>query len=360
MKKLFVLDKDREDDYSKELLYALEKAKATVPDVEFIYLDQLRLSLLQEKHVDVVISNGMTPEWHYTLKGLGCVSIVFDVQDTYVPLSDIVIDPKANNKIGNFGTSDYSLLDNPNFDFNDISNLVKKLAWDTDFFGFGIGYISSRNLTDNIYNKVHKFAVDNDVRVLEYLCNCHDQESVRVAEKQDFHFVDIRLTFEITPKPIHEEMPDGFTMGVAQPSHIKELRRLSSNLYKNSRYYFDGNFDPEKVDEFYQSWTEKAVLGTFDNVCYCVFKDDKPVGFSTLRFHDAVSANFGLSGFLPEFQGLGLARKVFNHSINACAERGIKKLFTVTQGRNYGSQRLFQSVGFKTYSTELWYHKWLS
>ena len=49
-----------------------------------------------------------------------------------------------------------------------------------------------------------------------------------------------------------------------------------------------------------------------------------------------------------------------NYIINQSAAKGIKKIFVVTQGRNYMAQRLYQSAGFKTFSTELWYHKWLS
>ena len=361
MQKLFVIDKERKDDYSKELLYALEKAKAQDAKTDFIYTDQLKLSLLQERGVDVLISNGLTPEWHYTLKGLGCVSIVFDVLDTFVSLSDIVIDHKANNQISNFGTSDFSLFDNPNFNFNEIANLVKKLAWDTDFFGVGVGYVSSRNLTENIYNKIRKFANTNDIQILEYLCNCHDRESVQVAERQGFHFVDIRLTFEIKTKEVEQEtLPASFAYGVAEPRHIDELKRVGSHLYKDSRYYYDGHFDPQKINEFYRSWVEKAVLCTFDDICYCIFKDDMPVGFCTLRYTKLESANIGLVGFSEDFQGLGLGKKLISYVINKSVTKGIKKIFVVTQGRNYMAQRLYQSAGFKTFSTELWYHKWLS
>lgn len=361
MQKLFVIDKDRSDDYGKELLYALEKAKAQDPKADFIYTDQLKLSLLQERNTDVLISTGLSPEWHYTLKGLGCVSIVFDVLDKYVSLADIVIDHKANNQISNFGTSAFSLFDNPNFNFNEIANLVKKLAWDTDFFGVGVGYVSSRNLTENIYRKIHKFSYANDIKILEYLCNCHDRESVQVAERQGFHFVDIRLTFEVKTKQMEMEvLPEGFSYGIAKPEHIEELKRVGSNIYKDSRYYFDGHFDPQKINEFYRGWVEKAVLGTFDDLCYCIFKGDRPVGFCTLRYTKLESANIGLVGFSEDFQGLGLGKKLMNYVIHESAAKGIKKIFVVTQGRNYMAQRLYQSAGYKTFSTELWYHKWLS
>ena len=270
MKKLFVIDKDRSDDYSKELLYALEKVKAQDAAADFIYTEHLKLSLLQDREIDVLISNGLSPQWHYTLKGLSCVSIVFYVLADFVQLADIVIDHKANNQISNFGTSAFSLFDNPNFNFNEIANLVKKLTWDTEFFGVGVGYVSSRNLTENIYRKIHTFSASNDIKILEYLCNCHDRESVLVAERQGFHFVDIRLTFEVKTKLAEPEaLPEGFTYGIAKAHHIDELKRVGSNIYKDSRYYFDGHFDPQKINEFYRGWVEmpvKIISAIFVNI----------------------------------------------------------------------------------------------
>lgn len=120
------------DDYGKDLLYALEKAKTHNTKADFIYVNQLKLSLLQEKRIDVLISNGLSAEWYYTLKGLGCVSIVFDVLDDFISLADIVIDHKANNQISNFGTSDFSL-----FDIR-ISILMRSLIWQKNSSGIQI------------------------------------------------------------------------------------------------------------------------------------------------------------------------------------------------------------------------------
>lgn len=361
MRKLFVIDKNRDDDYSRELRVALDRAKATDTGADFIYTRELKLSLLEERQTDVLISNGLSPEWQYTLRGLGCVSIVFDALQVFGKMADIVIDHKANNQISNFGTSEFSLFDNPNFNFNEIANLAKKLSWDTDFFGFGVGYISSRNLSENICRKVHRFAADHQIRVLEYLCNCHDRESVNEAEKNGFHFVDIRLTFELQTKALEpEELSGGFSFGIAGPRHIEDLKNVGSHIYKDSRYYFDGNFSAEKINEFYRGWVEKAVLGTFDHVCFCIFKDDRPVGFCTIRYSKLETANIGLVGFSAEYQGMGLGRKLMQYVISECSKKGIKKIFVVTQGRNYMAQRLYQAAGFRTFSTELWYHKWLS
>jgi dTDP-4-amino-4,6-dideoxy-D-galactose acyltransferase len=358
MRKLFVIDKNRNDDYSKELLCAFEKISASEGKAESISLDQLDSSI---EGKDVVISNGLIDEWHNKLKRLGCVSIVFDALKEFAPLADIVIDHRANNKSANYGTEQYSLTGNPKFDFNAVADLVKKLSWDTDFWGLGYGQIKSKTLTENVYHKVEHYARANDIKFLEFLCDADDQQNIFTAEKLGFHLGDIRITFDVKGKRVDmEPLPEGMHYGIAEERHIDELKRISKDLYKISRYYYDGHFDKQKVSEFYNAWVEKAVRGTFDHICYCVFEGDKPIGFATFRYLTPGNALFGLGAFSNEYQGLQLGRKLFRHVININAEeKGITYVTSTTQGRNYMTQRMHQSIDFRTASIELWFHKWL-
>ncbi|MFN8308774.1 MAG: GNAT family N-acetyltransferase [Chitinophagales bacterium] len=358
MKKLFVQQDGRTDDYARELRVAYEQCVAD-KEITAATTAELTFENLSREKPDVVISNGLLPEQHFMLKGLGIVSIVFDEKAAFQSLADIVIDYKANDRTGNFGTTQFSLYDNPNFNFTEIANLVKLLPWDSNFFGMAVGYVSSRNLTENIYNKVNGFVKQHHIRLLEYLCNCHDRESVKVAEQHRFQFTDIRLTFDCntSPQPT-PQLPEGFTLGLAEKKHIHALKRCGSGLYKDSRYYFDGNFEESKLNDFYEGWVEKAVLGTFDHLCYTIFDKGEPVGFCTIRNSLGHTAIIGLVGFAPEYQGMGLGKKLLQFVIGECHKAGQQKIFVVTQGRNYGAQRLYQSTGFRTFSTELWYHKW--
>ncbi|MFN8276673.1 MAG: GNAT family N-acetyltransferase [Chitinophagales bacterium] len=359
MKKLFVTDASRTDDYGRELRVALEQVRKNDPYTVALSAEDLDIERLQLEQPDVVVSNGLNAAQHYMLRGLGIVNVVFDEKASFGPLADIVIDYKANDQIGNFGTSKFSLFDNPNFNFAEIANLVKLLPWDTNFFGFGVGYVSSRNLTENIYHKVAGFVRQHQIRLLEYLCNCHDRESVKIAEQHQFHFTDIRLTFDCkTSAQNIAALPEGYSYGLAEKRHIRALQECSADLYKDSRYYFDGNFETSKLNDFYQGWVEKAVLGTFDHLCYCIFDGDTPTGFCTIRNAANQSAIIGLVGFAPKYQGMGLGKKLLQYVIDQCHRNGQEKIYVVTQGRNYGAQRLYQGAGFKTFSTELWYHKW--
>lgn len=356
MKKVFIFQ-DQQNDYIDELKCALTQCKN---DACQISLAQLSCDYITQNEIDVVISNGLPKEWYFTLKGMGIVTITFEDWSIYAKYADIVIDFKNESGNRNFCGANFSVCKNENFDFAETANLIIKLIWDSDFFGYPIAYVTSKHLTDAILNRIEKFIHRNKIKLVEYLCNCHDNESVRNAEKYGFHFTDIRLCFEKTltqENPI--TLPNSIRFGSAVESDIPELRKISENLYRDSRYFFDGNFEVAKVHEFFQGWVEKAVRGQFDDVCFCLFENELPIGFCTIKYNKMQSASIGLFGFATKYQGQGLATKLLYITFNHLLLKGISNINVVTQGRNYPAQRLYQSVGFKTFSTELWYHKWL-
>ena len=179
MKILFVTNK-RRTDYSQEL----EAARRLFAESLVIQESDLTLEFLKKNHVDIVISNFLSEEWAYNLKGLGIVSIVIDSISKY-PISDIVIDYKAKTSKRYFTGPSYSFLEGNFKSFPKIVNMVEMLPWDSDFFGFPIALITSKYLTQSIYEKIDRFKRHNSVRLFQYLCNCHDKRSVMCAEDNE-------------------------------------------------------------------------------------------------------------------------------------------------------------------------------
>ncbi|MGE4505032.1 MAG: GNAT family N-acetyltransferase [Desulfovibrionaceae bacterium] len=153
-------------------------------------------------------------------------------------------------------------------------------------------------------------------------------------------------------------MPEGFTFGLAEERHIPSLTAMSRDLFTHSRYVFDEHFDTEKVNSFYSGWVEKSVRGQLDDECWCLFDLHRPVAFCTLRYGKEKAANIGVLGLDDLYQGRGLGKRLLQCLFNQLLELDVKTLTVVTQGRNIPAQNLYQSVGFRTKATQLWYHKW--
>ena len=241
----------------------------------------------------------------------------------------------------------------------DIISLFKKLQWDSDYFGINIGYVSCLRLTPNIERIVKEFTRKEKIDLLEYLCNCHDKVSVLNAERSGYSFVDIRLTFERhLTNTFSLPMRKDFRVDKGCLQDIEKLRSIASDIYKDSRYYFDGEFDRSRVIDFYVNWIEKAILGNFDDYAFVMYRKDDPVGFCTIKEYKKNAVSIGLVGMDKEIQGNGMAEYLLNSSLMKLKKRGKRYVEVVTQGRNYEAQRLYQKCGFITKKTELWYHKW--
>jgi ribosomal protein S18 acetylase RimI-like enzyme len=349
MKKIFVADRQRDDDYSRELSRFYDYITSREGEVDRIDILDLSDTLIKDRGPDLIISGGLSAEWHAILTGEGIVSVVLGPYKEFGALADIVIDYKGDHADGTINT-----------DYRGVTDLVRKLDWDTDFWGLGIGSIKAPVITQSICTRIESFAAANDIKMLEYLCSSSDRDSIVTLEDHHYHCSDIRVTLEAMARmSVIEPLSEGMTFGVAEPRHIDALRRISDDLYTQSRYYFDSHFDRGKVNELYNTWVEKAVLGTFDHLCYCVFHDGVPVGFATFRDTGSGTANIGLVGVSEKYKGLGLGKKMIGNLISESAGRGFTHITTVTQGRNLWAQRLYQSAGFKTKAVQLWYHKWL-
>ena len=359
MNRLILYQNQSGNEYNKQLK-CIEKEICAKSYIQSLSLETISEKDFVDKNIDVVISTGLPSDWYCILRRLQIVTITIDDLASYRDSADIVIDCKSDDERHCLSGKEYDLRMRTDFNINEYTELISKSEWDSNFFNFPVAYLRSRYLTDSIYYRIKKFIREEKIRLVEYLCNCHDARSVIVAEKNDFHFVDMRLTFKRNIcKEEEVGLPHGMSINLAVEKDIPFLREISSDAYIDSRYYFDSNFDNTKVVEFYKSWVEKAVLGKFDHECLCLFNHEKPIGYVTIRYIANKNAQIGLIGISKMYRGQNLGKKILNYLFNYLFKKGINKIFVVTQGRNYYAQRLYQGRGFVTDRTELWFHKWI-
>jgi len=325
-----------------------------------IHQDNLTIDLLTSNKINVVVSDGLSKQWYMALRGMGIITITFGRHDVFYELSDIVVDYLGSDEREKtfFGVSS-SYSSNLN-NLEKVFDIIHMLDWDSNFFGFNIAYISCLHLTQSIWMQVSDYIKSNNIRLIEYLCDCHDARSVNIAEKNGFNFVDIRLNFTIsTSEFMVYKLSDNIIFSKATKRDIPKLRNIANGIYKDSRYFFDGNFDQDKVNDFYQGWVEKGVLGEFDDECWCLYIEGIACAFSTIKYISKKEAAIGIVGVSEHFRGSGLGNQLMSSIMQLLKGRGINKVNVVTQGRNYAAQNLYQSVGFRIKSTQLWYHKWI-
>ena len=242
----------------------------------------------------------------------------------------------------------------------DLISICQLLEWDTTFFGVKVATLNVRRLTEPIVTHTLHTCEHWKVDCLYYLADCHHAQSVRLAEKYGFHFVDIRLTFEYAL--VRNGVPDRLGNNVVEvrpsvPDDVPYLREIARKSYIHSRYYFDTGFPRERCEAFYTEWIEKSCYGYADQVLVAEF-DGRPVGYVTCQLRTPFTGGIELVGVDAARRGKAIGKSVVYAALNWFKQQGVEVVEVVTQGRNYAAQRLYQHCGFVTKQTQLWYHKW--
>lgn len=235
------------------------------------------------------------------------------------------------------------------------------LPWDSEFFGFQIGRVNGNRLDPALAAEVDIWCVAEKIRCLYFLAAAEDAGTVETAERQAFHQVDIRVTFELR-LPLAgtaPAQPEGVLIRPARQADIAALKAIGSVSYTLSRFYFDPGFPRQRCDDLYSVWVEKSCQGYADEVLVAEI-GGQAEGFITLKRSDPDSpvGEIGLVGISPSAQGRGLGPLLVEHSLGWFARQGMTQAEVVTQGRNIRAQRLYQRAGFITKKVQLWYHKW--
>ena len=358
MKKLVILPSKKTEYFN--IFLKIKELKLS--NITFIYHNKLDLKLI--KKYDIIIFQKLNNTILKKVSDYKIVIIQIDNYKTYNQLVDIFIDPffkQIQKSVTNFVKGSFQPIQldfNNNTELNYILNVITLLDWDTKFWKKKICFIGPKRLTSNIIFRCNKFIRKNNPQMVQYLANCHDANSIKIAESNNFAFKDIRITLNKKVNFFKKKIKKNITFKKATIEDYKLIRDTAIKSYKESRYYFDDHFPLKKVKEFYSGWLKKAILGKFDDICFLICFKNKPVGFCTLRINNNY-AQIGLFSISEQYQNRGFSKLLLNYVENELYKLNISNLSVVTQARNHRALEAYQVSGFKIYRTEIWYHKWI-
>jgi len=240
----------------------------------------------------------------------------------------------------------------------EAGRICEYLEWDSSFFGRRIARLTVGRLDTRALKQLLEWCKSHAIECLYFLADADDAGTARLAEKHEFHFVDIRITLERALDDIHatggEVLPRGVRLCKAQD--LPALRSIAKVSHRDSRFYNDFHFPTSVCDALYETWIEKSCNGYATAVIVAEL-ESQPVGYVSCHLLQD-KGQIGLFGIAPEARGQGLGKKLLEGSLRWFAENGVKNLTVITQGRNCTAQRLYQRGGFLTRSVQLWYHRW--
>ena len=237
------------------------------------------------------------------------------------------------------------------------------LDWDSKFFRVRVARVNSQVLTSSLVDEIFAWCNAQQITCLYFLAAVNDDQTVKLAEVNDFHLVDLRITLNCKlagGEPKKMERPEGGTVRLVRTDDLPILRQVARSSYSDSRFFYDENFDRKLCADLYDIWLQKSCADPAQAV-WVGEVDHQPAGYITCQIQSDMEKPTGVIGLLgigETYRSHGVGHVLVDAALDWFSQRGASQALVVTQGRNLPAQRLYQRCGFQTSSVQLWYHKW--
>lgn len=229
---------------------------------------------------------------------------------------------------------------------------VKKLVWDSDFFGLRIGRVDIGSEGDGAV-LVSQASLLKENFDLMYVYAHHGLAFPATNAK----LVDKKTVYSLTDFPRFEEN-NNIVVWDRKQGITADLIHLALVSGRFSRFRLDDRFSVGSYERLYTRWIEQSINRIMATEVFCYMVGEAPQGLVTLN-RKADVGTIGLVAINESFQHRGIGSSMLKHVIRYAGERQCSKLSVATQLENTLACKLYEKVSFFVESiTDVW-HWWL-
>jgi GNAT superfamily N-acetyltransferase len=238
--------------------------------------------------------------------------------------------------------------------------MIKKLEWDSTFFGKKIGELRGYPSFTNISPIIEK-AKKQGYQYILYRLKSQKTPLIQLLESYGFYLTDIGITWEIKndqftygEKKADQRMVN--SVRVATEKDIPMLKKMITSLFLESRFYSDPFFSKKDADRLYQAWIENSVRKQTANIVYII----PEVGFIACKKASAKSGEIKLIGIKEDFRGKGIGKILLWVSFKWFEKQRIRVIKARTQLKNLPAMNFYARSCFSMKGFDLIFAKILS
>lgn len=228
--------------------------------------------------------------------------------------------------------------------------MIEKLNWDSDFFGYPVGAVTIKSLSN--FDEELFFRQANNFKLI-YVFSSDEISNNRLTLVDE----KVILTKEIENSDTNPGFKycELYSDKDANYSQLLELALLSG---KYSRFKLDPNFINNEFENLYTKWLNNGLSKeSFSQTL--IVKDLQTIkGFISLKKRDETSSEIGLVAVNPKFQGQGIASQLLSDIEILASIYGSRSIQVATQKSNIPAVNLYLKNGYKLSQSTKIYHLW--
>lgn len=231
------------------------------------------------------------------------------------------------------------------------SQILKPLAWDSDFFGIRI---AKATISDSGgWEELKRIPLDDYDLIYIF-----DETNSELCPMDSALLVDTKVIYRKSLSPQSGTIRDGSIHLYSRNTPDEDLYALALTSGKYSRYNLDPGFPAGSYERLYRRWIENSANGQMANAVLYYEQDGHKLGMLTLKLSETESS-IGLIAVDDSRQGLGIGTKLIQSAEQYLTANGIATLDVATQMNNLPACSFYEKNGFTVHSCTRIYHLWM-
>ena len=241
------------------------------------------------------------------------------------------------------------------------AQLLRRLEWDSQFWGFGVARLAISPSTMGVPHNFDTWCEEQHIAVVMALVPLGETGIRKSLELEGFTEVDRRVT-------LRTEL-DRVSVGSANASDLITIRHateadsaacgnIAARSHRASRFSVDPGFPQSRSDDLYRLWVINDIAGS----AAAVFVADErgvALGYLSLSVDPASSTGqISLLGVAPSERRRGIASALLARSVEYLNAQQLHQIIVVTQGRNDPALKFYERNHFSIVGEVVWLHRW--
>jgi dTDP-4-amino-4,6-dideoxy-D-galactose acyltransferase len=235
--------------------------------------------------------------------------------------------------------------------------MIKKLQWDSGFFGFpvGVAYLNEKPRWEE-FVQVFKHKMSG-YRLIYLITG----EKVIVPEwvLKKFHGRSINQKVLFSKNISGEECDIPEYITEYHETHVNDdlidLAHLSGYY---SRFKIDSNFVAGKFKELYATWIKRSLDRSIADKIFVARHNGRIAAMLSCKYDNA-TCNIGLVAVHESEQGKGTGRYLMQLAENHAYNGGLTSIHVPTQSNNIIACRFYEKLGYSPINITNYYHFWV-